>query len=109
MKLMVHIAGASRLELRRGIDAAQQVFNRSGVSAEMAIGLMRKRDFAIDPLTPWERRHASLWEEAERAALMACCQGWTIDRIPSDAGLEPLFEGDHSETAECMRAIYREN
>lgn len=106
---MVHILGASRRELRRGIDAAQQVFNRSGVPAETAISLMRKRDFEIDRMTSWERRHAGLWEEADRAALKACCHDWSADRIPSEAGLWPLFDGDRSETAECMRAIYREN
>ena len=109
MKLLIHIDGASKAELRRGIDAAQQVFNRSGVSAEVAISLMRKKDFEIDRCSPSERRHASLFEEADRAALKACCQGWDRDRIPSDAFLEPLFDRDTSDDAERMRAIYREN
>ena len=109
MKLLLHMTGASKRELRRGADAAQQVFNRAGVPAEVAISLMRKRDFEIDPLTPRERRYAGLWEEAERAAIAACCHGWASDRIPSDTGLEPLFDGDHSDAAERMRAIYLEN
>jgi hypothetical protein len=109
MKLLIHIDGASKMELRRGIDAAQQVFNRAGVSAEVAISLMRKKDFEIDPLTPSERMYADLFEDADRAALEACCQGWDRDRIPSDAFLEPLFDRDTSEDAERMRTIYREN
>jgi hypothetical protein len=109
MKLLLHMEGAGKRELRRGVDAAQQVFNRAGVSAEVAIGLMRKRDFEIDPLTPWERKRAGLWEEAERAAIVACYQDQAHGSIPYGAGLEPLFDGDRSGDAELMRQVYREN
>jgi hypothetical protein len=109
MKLLLRIVGASKAELRRGINAAQQVFNRAG-------RLGRSRDQHHAKEGHCNRSADAVGTEAcqpvggSRAGCIArLLPGLAIYRIPSDAGLEPLFDSDHSDAAERMRAIYREN
>jgi hypothetical protein len=98
--LLIHIAGASSAEIQRGIEAAQAVFDRSGVAPLDALIVRYKKSRGYEELTPAERRIDTIFDEADRQALLACCKGWTGERIPEHAGLEILWDFDRSENAE---------
>jgi hypothetical protein len=34
----------------------------------------------------------TVWDEADQAAVQACCAGWAVDKIPSSADLELIRE-----------------
>jgi hypothetical protein len=89
-KLWLEVQGATEQELQRGVAAAQKLLDDAGVSPSEAEGAAFKRDsetmrMALQPpgaefgsmLTERDDELASLWEEAERVALQACCSGWS--------------------------------
>jgi hypothetical protein len=86
MKLLIHIDGATELEVSRGIAAAQKIFDEGGATAYEAAAARLKRDGEQDDLTEREGQIAHLWEDADYGAAQACCAGWA--QIPPSACLE---------------------
>jgi hypothetical protein len=95
VELPVHITisvqGADQNQIAKGIAAAMAVFDRAGVTPERAADAR----FAIEgwddggftgPISDDDLTLCGLWEEAEEAALSACCEGW--ERKPRSASLE---------------------
>jgi hypothetical protein len=88
MKLRLEIMGASPAESQRGIAAADAVFAAAGISAEQATDGM----FALEgwddasfqaDMEPDEDEDlaASVWMEANKAAIQACCADWPVDAV----------------------------
>ncbi|HMM87060.1 hypothetical protein [Azohydromonas sp.] len=75
-------SGASDDEIRRGVDAALEVFARWGLTPEHCARQMQ----ALAEGDAYGERGIAAWREAEAAALAACCAGWV--RIPAGAHLE---------------------
>jgi hypothetical protein len=99
MKLRLAIKGASAEDMQRGIEAAEKVFATAGISAEQGAGGM----FALEgwdvasfrkDMQPTEDEDyaASVWMEANKAAIAACCPSWPADEVPRHLLLE-LVEG----------------
>ena len=94
--ITIRIEGASADEIQRGLVAAQAVFDRAGVTALQAAEARFAREgwdiggFA-DP-APGDLDIADLWDEADQAAVAACCAGWPAEKVPKTADLELLYE-----------------
>ena len=85
MGLSIVDSGANTEEIDRGVAAACAVFEKAGVSAEAAHAAQFK--IASDePVTNEETMQATVWAEADKAAVVACCKGWL--KIPEPAHLE---------------------
>jgi hypothetical protein len=89
MKLRLDIEGASADEQRRGIDAAKAVFAEAGMTAEQAADGMFALEcwddasFADDEApTEGESAAASVWMDANKAAIAACCADWPAAVVP---------------------------
>ena len=83
--LCLHIEGASPEEIVRGLQAAQAVFDKAGVSAGKAYWAICELESADDlgwqnPVPPEAVGHMHVWEEAEHAAIEACCAGWLANK-----------------------------
>jgi hypothetical protein len=98
--LLIHIAGASPVEIERGVKAAQAAFDRAGVAPLDALIVRCKKDRGYERLTAAERKIDSVFDEADRQALLACCKGWGNNRTPQRSGLEILWDFDTSADAE---------
>jgi hypothetical protein len=70
---------------------------------------MRKRDFAIDPLTPWEWARATLWRKPTALRLPPAVMAGRLSRYLPTLDLSRCSDGDHSDAGKRMRAVYREN
>jgi hypothetical protein len=103
--LKIDIEGATEAEIARGLQAAQAVFDRAGVTpwqaAEAASAAEAVAEFgslcfegesepACTPLTAREQKLAALWDKADRTAVGACCIGWADP--PPTAGLELEYD-----------------
>lgn len=82
MKLWLEVEGASEADIQRGLEAAEAVFKKTGVSPLQAVEgwfAMENWDIAGFPddgsLTDEERRLAGVWLDAEDAAQDACLEG----------------------------------
>lgn len=97
MTITIHIEGAKLEEIIRGLVAAQEVLDRAGVSAEEAatarfvVEGWDVRGFA-GKVPEAELEICHLWDEADDAAVRACCSGWPPERIPGSAHLELVTE-----------------
>ncbi|MVA97958.1 hypothetical protein GN330_11955 [Nitratireductor sp. CAU 1489] len=89
MRLVLHVDGASELELRRGLKAAEAVFERAGVSAERAAEGMFAlegwdiQSFPENSLSDEDGRAASAWIDATNAAVEACIRNRGREQAPS--------------------------
>lgn len=95
--LLLDCEGATEKEKQRGIEAAWSVFDRAGVSAVAAAYARFKRDAGDEggfqgPNRPTEEEAEidHLWDEAEAAAIDACCATWA--KRPNDASLELHYD-----------------
>ncbi|MBZ9756918.1 hypothetical protein LB524_16630 [Mesorhizobium sp. ESP6-5] len=99
MRLRLEIKGASPEEKQRGIDAASAVFAAAGISPEQGADGM----FALegwddanfhDDLEPDEDEDeaASVWMQANKAAIEACCTDWPADAVPGNYLLLELVD-----------------
>jgi hypothetical protein len=92
-EIRISVEGATPDEIERGIVAAKAIFHRARVTPEAAAD----GRFAVEG---WDDRgfegaisaedldlHA-LWDEADQAALQACCAGWETRRKPASSNLE---------------------
>lgn len=97
MTITIHIDGARPEEIIRGLVAAQEVFDRAGVSAEDAatarfvVEGWDVRGF-VGKVPEAELEIYHLWDEADDAAVKACCAGWPLERVPRSASLELISE-----------------
>ena len=85
MELLIHAEGASETDLRRGVAAAQQVFQRGRATAHECALAASQRDTASSVST----RLADLWYVAEKAAIAASCA--RLPTVPPNACLELRF------------------
>lgn len=102
--ITIHIEGAAVDEVERGLLAAQAVFDRAGVTAYQAAEAhfdregWDLRDFA-DPV-PDGLEIAELWDEADTAAVAACCASWPPEKVPSTAELAVVYKPDAADAAD---------
>jgi hypothetical protein len=99
-RFQMSVPGATEEQLKRGFDAAMQVFREKDVDPVFAACSHFKRegwdvsgnstrapsDDFVDEYEPTDKEMdaAEVWEQAQDAALAACCEGW--GSIPADAG-----------------------
>jgi hypothetical protein len=97
MTITIHVGGAQPEEIVRGLLAAQEVFDKAGVTPDQAATAR----FVVegwdikgfpDPAPEAELAICTVWDEANQAAVTACCAGWTSDKVPSSADLELVAE-----------------
>ncbi|TIP26223.1 MAG: hypothetical protein E5X67_21410 [Mesorhizobium sp.] len=97
MTITIHVAGAQPEDIVRGLLAAQSVFDRAGVTPDLAatarfiVEGWDIRGFP-NPAPEAELAICNVWDEADQAAVEACCVGWPADRIPDTADLELVRE-----------------
>jgi hypothetical protein len=91
MKLRLEIKGASPEEQQRGVEAAKVVFAAAGISAEQAADGMDALEGWDDASFPDdeaptedEDAAASIWMDANKAAIAACCADWPADAVPDN-------------------------
>ena len=97
MTITISIEGAQPEEIMRGLIAAQEVFTKAGVTPDQAAtarfvvegwdirgftGKVPEAELAI----------CTVWDEADQAAVQACCTGWAADKVPDSAELELVRE-----------------
>jgi hypothetical protein len=94
MFLSLSIEGARPDEIKRGLAAAQAVFDASGVTvvrvanARFAVEGWDIGGFAEAGVDDEDLEIHGLWDNASGAALAACCAGWEPTRRPDSAILE---------------------
>lgn len=81
----------------RGLLAAQEVFDKAGVTpdqAAMARFVVEGWDIRgfTGKLPEDELAICTVWDEADQAAVQACCAGWPADKVPGSADLELVRE-----------------
>lgn len=101
MTITIRVEGAQPEEIVRGLLAAQEVFDKAGVTPDQAAtarfvvegwdirgftGKVPEEELAI----------CTVWDEADRAAVLACCAGWAADKVPDSADLELVREPQRS-------------
>lgn len=101
MYITITIAGATPEEIARGLTAAQAVFDRAGVTplraAEARFNLEGWDIAGFDgAISQDDLDLAGLWDEADQAALGACCAGWDEARKPETAQLELVDPRGHA-------------
>lgn len=97
MTITIRVEGAQPEDIIRGLLAAQEVFDKAGVTPDEAatarfvvegwdirgfVGKVPEAELAI----------CTVWDEADQAAAQACCAGWAIDKVPNSAELELVQE-----------------
>ncbi|WP_395449398.1 hypothetical protein ACHMW7_05865 [Aminobacter sp. UC22_36] len=99
MGLHLRIEGVSPEDMQRGIAAAQAVIDAASMTAQRACSGM----FALEcwdddgfqgELSEEDGKAASVWLEAEAAAIDACCVGWPEDKMPGMSSLEYHKDGE---------------
>ncbi|RWA78225.1 hypothetical protein [Mesorhizobium sp.] len=93
MTITIRVEGAQPDEIVRGLLAAQDVFDKAGVTPDQAAtarfvvegwdirgftGKVPEEELAI----------CTVWDEA----VQACCAGWPADKVPISANLELVWE-----------------
>jgi hypothetical protein len=97
MTITIHVEGAMPEEIIRGLLAAQLVFDNAGVTPdEAATARLVVEGWDIegfpDPAPDAELAICHVWDEADQAAVTACCAGWPKEKIPGSADLELVSE-----------------
>ncbi|WP_145721031.1 hypothetical protein [Mesorhizobium tianshanense] len=81
----------------RGLLAAQEVFDKASVTPDQAamarfvVEGWDIRGFA-GKVPEEELAICTVWDEADQAAVQACCAGWPADKVPRSAELELVRE-----------------
>lgn len=97
MTITIHVEGARPEEIIRGLLAAQLVFDKAGVTPDAAATAR----FVVEgwdiegfpePAPDAELAISHVWDEADQAAVTACCAGWPQEKIPASADLELVTE-----------------
>jgi hypothetical protein len=97
MTITIHVEGARPEEIIRGLLAAQLVFDQAGVTPDAAATAR----FVVEgwdiegfpePAPDAELEICHVWDEADQAAVTACCAGWRQEKIPCSADLELVTE-----------------
>jgi hypothetical protein len=111
MTITIRVEGAQPEEIVRGLIAAQEVFDKAGVTPDQAatarfvVEGWDIRGFA-GKVPEEELAICTVWDGADQAAVLACCAGWPADKVPGSAELELVrepqrfrftSEEDHSE------------
>ena len=97
MTITIHVEGAQPEDIVRGLLAAQEVFDKARVTPDQAatarfvVEGWDIRGFS-EPTPEDELAICGVWDEADQAAVQACCAGWPADRIPNTAQLELVRE-----------------
>ncbi|MFI0847173.1 hypothetical protein [Mesorhizobium sp. IMUNJ 23232] len=96
---VISVAGASQEELRRGVEAALEVFVREGISPEQAadgqwaVESWDDAGFPDDEAPSEELEHGcSVWNEASAAAFQAVFPDWRETKRSGGANLALLLE-----------------
>ena len=74
--LAIRIEGATQDDVKRGIAAAQAVFDAAGVEPLDAAAAIFKRDGEVEELTDEDCELIEVWNAADTAANVACCGAW---------------------------------
>lgn len=97
MTITIRVEGAQPEEIMRGLIAAQEVFDKARVTPDQAAtarfvvegwdirgftGKVPEEELAI----------CTVWDEADQAAVQACCANWAAEKIPDSANLELVRE-----------------
>jgi hypothetical protein len=117
--IKIHIEGATDAEIQRGLAAALAVFAAGGttaVEAALAAHLREslheggyydeqgnfrdpyegeplwENEVRLKEMTEREHKIAPLWEQADAAAVEACCAGWPEEKTPYSADLSLIHE-----------------
>lgn len=117
MDIVMNARGATPEDKQRGIDAATAVLQEAGITAEDAAdgssAVEGWDDMGFPPdQEPSEDEYAAAeaWWAASRAAMEACCAGWSDERKRDVCGLELLRDpelqlADHSTAITMMRVL----
>ncbi|RWI08815.1 MULTISPECIES: hypothetical protein [Mesorhizobium] len=97
MTITIRVEGAQPEEIVRGLLAAQEVFDKAGVTpdqAAMARFVVEGWDIRgfTGKVPEEELAICTVWDEADQAAVQACCSGWDADKVPSSGDLELVQE-----------------
>lgn len=97
MTITIRVEGAQPEEIVRGLLAAQEVFDKAGVTpdqAAMARFVVEGWDIRgfTGKVPEDELAICTVWDEADEAAVQACCAGWPADKVPGSADLELVRE-----------------
>ena len=84
-EIWIYDSGASDTEIRAGVAAAKAVFEKARVDLDDVISAVTKRADG-EPLSSQETMRCVIFDEADHAAVLACCKGWA--RIPDTAHIE---------------------
>lgn len=94
--ITIHIPGAKPEEIVRGLLAAQEVFDKAGVTPHQAAEAqfdMEGWDIrGFEEEAPDNSDICNVWREADLAAVAACCEEWSNDQVPDTAELELVTE-----------------
>lgn len=93
MQLTITVNGANPEEIARGLAAACAVFDRAGITPERAADARFAAEGSdisgfIDKISDDDLALGGVWDDADEAALRACCDGWEDARKPTSANLE---------------------
>ena len=99
MGLHLRIKGVSPEDKQRGVAAAEAVLRAAGMTAQRACAGMFALecwddDGFVGELGEEDSEAATVWLEAEAAAIDACCIGWPEDKKPGMSSLEYHRDGE---------------
>lgn len=99
MGLHLSIDGVSAEDKQRGIAAAEAVLRAADMTADQASAGMSALEWWDDDgcqgeMSDEDSHAASVWLEAEAAAIDACCIGWPDDKKPGIPALEYHPDGE---------------
>ena len=100
MQLRITVEGATKEEVRRGLNAALAVFDKANMhpltaaEGRFALEGWDIQGFPEDGFSDEESAAASVWMEAEQAAIDACCANWPGDRERPSEVLELVRKAD---------------
>ena len=100
MQLRITVDGATKEEVRRGLNAALDVFEKAKMDPLTAAEGMFALEgwdiqgFPDDGLSAEDSKAADVWMDAEQAAIDACCADWPDDRERPSAVLELIEQAD---------------
>ncbi len=105
MKLVLTVDGATEEELKRGAQAAIEVFNETCIDpvaaaeGRFALEGWDIKGFPKGGLSDAESRAASAWFDAERSAIEAACADWPEERRANANGCLELLPPDDEQGA----------
>lgn len=107
-EIWVYDSGAGDEEIRNGVNAARAVFEKAGVDLDDVMAAIEKRADG-EALDNQETMRCVIFDEADSAAVVACCKGWA--RIPEAAHIEirlaRMMNDKRSEAKPIVRIVFR--